>query len=268
MGRFRAALPQLGGGLFFAGGGGEWDALRTIEGRAALREHLLGLLELARALDAGFVLNVPVFQHTGLPLAAAEVEAIDRRAIAFAVELRDAAALERPVVLSATLGPFPDVSQLRWLAASEIDLVCGPAFSSAAKAIGFVEAARAAGLPVAVTLAIDPAGHLADGKSLREAVEAIDGVTGAQAAWFSVRCGDPAQLAAALDGGGWTGRIRGIETAAPSTGAIPPAALRRACAGLAERAPRIAIAGLAGGSNLRLAAAMAQALREAAPVPA
>jgi hypothetical protein len=35
-------LPQLGGNLFLADGGGEGEALRTIEGRTALREHLLG----------------------------------------------------------------------------------------------------------------------------------------------------------------------------------------------------------------------------------
>ena len=278
MGLFRAALPEPGEGLVLADGGGDWEALRTIEGRGALREHLLGLIELASALDAGFILDAPIFQCIGLPIGAAEVEAIDRRAIAFAVELRDAAALDRPMALGATLGPCPDwdgewrivgdeaerlfVAQMRWLAKSEIDIVGGPAFSGAARAAAFVEAACDAGLRVAVTLEIDSAGRLADGRTLREAVETIDGFPGVQAAWFTVRCADPAHLSAALDGGGWARRIRGIDAFTAPGAAIPPEALRRTCAALARKAPWIGIVQLGSGRNLRHAAAMARSLRE------
>lgn len=276
MDSLRTAFPDLEDGLFLADGGGNWDALRTIEGRAALREHLLGLIELARALDAGFILDAPVFQCSGLPIGTAEVEAIDRRAIAFAAELRDAAALERRVVLGATLGPCPDwdgewrivgdeaerlfVAQMRWLANSGIELVGGPAFSGTARAAAFAEAAGDAGLQVAVTLEIDSAGRLADGQPLREAVEAVDACTGAHPAWFTVRCANPAHLAAALDGP-WAQRVRGIEAFTGPGAALPPEALRRACDELARKAPWIGIVQLGGGRNLRSAAALARALR-------
>lgn len=284
MGTSRAAVPDLEQGLVLADGGGEWEALRTIEGRGALREHLLGLIELARALDAGFVLDAPIFQCRGLPIRAAEAQAIDRRAIEFAAALRDEAALGRTVLLNATLEPCPGwegewpvvgdeserlfVSQLRWLSESAVDLVSGPAFGRAGQAAAFVEAARAVGLPVAVTLALDSSGWLADGKALRETVEAIDRTTGAAAAWFTVRCADPAHLLAALDTGDWTRRVRGIQIEAGTMESPEPAALRRAYQDLAERAPWLNIAGLSGGQGLRHAAAQARALRYSETVAA
>ncbi len=285
MGLQRETLPSAGNGLFLADGGGEWEALRTIEGRAALREHLLGLLELARALDAGFILDAPVYQARGLPLSEAEAEAIDRQAIAFAEDLREAAALPRPVLLQATLTAFPEwdgewriandaaerlvLRQLGRFAASGIELVGGPAFSSAARAVSFIEAVHAAGLPVAVTFAIDGQGRLADGQPLAEAVEAADAFTGAEAAWFGVQCADPAHLLVALRSeGGWTRRLRGLRIEPAGEGAADPVALRRSYAALAAGAPGIAIAGLAGGRGLRHAAAMARAWRERTAVGA
>jgi homocysteine S-methyltransferase len=267
----------MGNGLFLADGGGEWEALREMQGRAALREHLLGLLELARALDAGFILDAPVYQSRGLPLSATEAEAIDQWAIAFASELREAAALSHPVLLQVTLSSFPEwagewrivndeterllMRQLGRLTTSGIDLVGGPAFSDAGRAVAFIETVGAAGLPVVVTLAIDTQGRLGDGQPLREAIEAVDAFTGAEAAWFGVRCADPAHLVTALAGeGGWARRIRAlrIEHGDP---AADPTDLRRSYAELAARAPSVEIADLAGGQGLRHAAAMARALR-------
>lgn len=272
------AVPVLEDGLTLADGGGAWEALRTIEGCAALREHLLGLTELARALDAGFVLDAPIFQCRGLPIRAGEAEAIDRRAIEFAAALRDEAALGRPLLLRATLEPCPGwegewpvvgdeaerlfVSQLRWLSESTIDLVSGPAFARAGQAAAFVEAARAVGLPVAVTLAPGADGRLGD------MVEAIETATGAAPAWYAVRCADPAQALAALEDAPWARRVRGIELEPGPAEAPEPEALRRTYAALAERAPWITLASLSGAQGLRHVAAMARALREAAAVAA
>lgn len=259
MGRFRAQLPQLGGDLFFAGGGGEWEDLRTIEGRWAMRERVLGLAELARTLGAGLVIDAPVFQCRSLPIAADEAEAADRRALAFAVEMRDEASLAQPVVLNARLGCRPDIggevkrlfaAQLRWLASSEIDLVSSPVFHDAERAIAFVEEVGGAGLPTVVTLA---------GENLRDMIEVIDAATDAKTAWFSIDCADPTELLAGLDGQGWTRRIRGIEVSPMLSLSPTSEALRGAYRELAERAPWIAIAG---GGNVRQIAAMARAFRE------
>lgn len=266
MGRSRARLPQLGGDLFLAGGGADWEDLRTIEGRAVQFERALGLAELARALGAGFVIDAPVFQCRTLPIAADEAEVADRRALGFALELREAAALDRPVILNATLGHCPDIggeakrlftAQLRWLASSEIDMVSSPVFRDAERAVAFAEAVQAVGMPVAVTLEA--------GDGLRRTIEEIDAANDEQAAWFAIRCSDPAQLLAELDGQGWTRRIRGLEVMPQPSLSPPSGALRGAYRQLAERAPWIAIAG---GGNLRHIAAMAAALREASAVPA
>ncbi len=281
MARYRTALLQLDGGLFLADGGREEAALRTMEERVLLRERLLGLLELAGALGAGFILDAPLPSKDRLPPSAAEAEAADLEAVAFAAGLRDEAALERPVVLNATFASCPDwdgewhivadeadrlfVSRLGWLARSEIDMVSGPALGDAARAVGFVEAVCAAELPVAAALSVDSNGRLADGQPLREAVEAVDAFTGAAAVWFTVCCADPAHLAAALDGSeGWNRRIRGLRVEPAFPDEIAAASLRGSYAELAGKAPWIAIADLAGGSNLRHVAAMARAIRDAA----
>jgi S-methylmethionine-dependent homocysteine/selenocysteine methylase len=110
---------------------------------------------------------------------------------------------------------------------------------------------------------------LADGQPLREAIEAADAFTGAQAAWFTVHCADPAHLLAALDGdGSWARRVRGIRARPAFPDAAGSEAIRRTYTRLAERAPWLTIADLSGGRNLRHAAAMAWALREGAAVPA
>ena len=276
----REASPSAGSGWFLADGGGDWQALRSVAGRSALREHLLGLLELARTLDAGFILDVPVYRGHGLPLPAAEIAAIDLQAIAFARELRAAAASSRPVLLRATLAPFPEwngewriagdeddrlpMRQFGRLAASGIDLVGGPAFAAAAVAANFIEAARGAGLAVAPVFAIDGQGCLADGQPLGEAIEAADTSTLGEAAWFGVQCAGPDDLLAPLVGDpAWSRRIRSLRV---EQAGGDPVKLRQSYAELATRAPWIGIADLAGGRALRHAAAMAGARRQPAAV--
>ena len=112
------SLPQLAGDrMFLADGGLEttlvfhrgielpefaaFPLLGTAEGRAALRDYFAGYLAIAREHDAGFVLDTATWRANPdwgarLGYDAAALDRVNRAAVAFARELRDAAT-GRPV---------------------------------------------------------------------------------------------------------------------------------------------------------------------------
>jgi S-methylmethionine-dependent homocysteine/selenocysteine methylase len=81
----------------------------------------------------------------------------------------------------------------------------------AAEAIGVARAARAAGLPVALSFTVETDGRLPSGQPLGEAVEEVDDATRAAPAYYMINCAHPTHFAGVLgDGRGWAARIRGV----------------------------------------------------------
>jgi len=79
------------------------------------------------------------------------------------------------------------------------------------EAIGIVEAARHAGIPVAVSFTVETDGRLPDGTTLGDAIQRVDEATEGAAAYFGVNCAHPTHLDGALDGGTpWAPRLRGL----------------------------------------------------------
>ena len=299
MTRFRNALPQLSGDLFLTDAGLETDlifnhgieirefAAHTLlpdpTGRAAIERYFEGFLGLARETNAGFILDTVTWKahrHWAVDLGETpeQLRAANEQAVALADGLRDRAGNPRPVVLNAVIGPRGDAyrperrieaadaeayyaEQLGWLAPTETDMVTGLTFTQASEATGLVRAARAAGLPVAVSFTVETDGRLPDGQPLGEAIEQVDAETGGETAYFMVNCAHPDHFADALTGD-WTRRIRGVRAnasrrshaeldEAPELDTGNPHELGRLYAELLERLPWLNVFGGCCGSDLR-----------------
>lgn len=247
--RYRAALPQLEGGLFLCDAGVETDlifnhgieirefAAHTLlpdpENREAVAGYLRGFLRLARETGAGFVLDSQTWKahsHWGEDLGEGpeELRAANHAAIAFIADLRDEFATnDGPVVLNGVIGPRGDAyapdahvaateaaayhaEQLGWLAETDVDMVTGLTFTQSDEAIGLVRAARRLGIPVVVSFTLETDGRLPTGQPLGEAITAVDDATDAGAAYFMLNCAHPDHFAHVLADDDWARRIRGI----------------------------------------------------------
>ncbi len=245
--RFRAALPQLEGGIFLTDAGLETDlifnrgipirefAAHTLfdepGGAQALADYFRGFLDLARECDTGFILDSQTWKahpHWAADLGASleELRRANETSLRFISGLRDELHHARPIVLNAVVGPRGDAytstgemspdaaedyhsTQLGWLAQTEADMVTALTFTSAQEAIGFVRAAHLVGLPAVVSFTVETDGRLPTGQPLGEAVEVVDDATAGLAQYFMVNCAHPDHFASTLEGP-WTRRIRGI----------------------------------------------------------
>lgn len=170
----------------------------------------------ARAAGAGLMLETPTWRAnpdwaTGLGYDAAQLEAANRRA----VELVQSVAAEVDVeatLISGVVGPRGDgylaagadpdqaaeyhSAQVRAFAAAAVDVVHAMTMTEPAEALGVVRAARAAGVPVAVSFTVDTDGRLPDGTTLRDAVLAVDAAEAPD--WYGVNCAHPLHVSPAL----------------------------------------------------------------------
>lgn len=249
MANYRNALPQLSGELFLTDAGLETDlifnhgieirefAAHTLlpdaAGREALASYFRGFLSLAREMETGFILDSQTWKahtHWAEDLGASEDElrAANSEAIAFIAQLRDAFSTNaKPIVLNGVIGPRGDAyapevevavheaeqyhaKQLDWLAETDIDMVTALTFTQSDEAIGFVRAARRAGLPVVVSFTVETDGNLPTGQPLKEAIGAVDQATNSSAAYFMVNCAHPDHFSRILEDADWARRIRGI----------------------------------------------------------
>jgi homocysteine S-methyltransferase len=99
--------------------------------------------------------------------------------------------------------------QVQALAQAGADIVSAYTLTSVGEATGIVRAARAAGIPVAISFTVETDGRLAGGETLAEAIVAVDAAASPE--YFQVNCAHPVHLAAALaEPGEWRERIRGV----------------------------------------------------------
>jgi homocysteine S-methyltransferase len=100
--------------------------------------------------------------------------------------------------------------QIEWLAETEVDMVTAMTFPQSSEAIGVVRAARAAGLPAAISFTVETDGNLPTGQPLGEAICSVDDATNGAAAYFMVNCAHPDHFFHVLNGADWARRIRGL----------------------------------------------------------
>jgi S-methylmethionine-dependent homocysteine/selenocysteine methylase len=246
--KYRSGLPQLvDSRLFLTDGGVETDLifrqgfdlphfaafplLDDPEGVAALRSYYLRSMQAAIDAQAGFVLEAATWRASrdwGSQLgfdAAALVES-NRKAVDQLIALRaEVGEAAGPVVVSACIGPRGDAyqpeelmtpaeakayhaEQIETLATTDVDMVSALTLTYAAEAIGIVQAAQDADLPVAISFTVETDGRLPDGSSLAAAVRQVDEATGLAAAYYGINCAHPTHFEGVLVAGEpWTERI-------------------------------------------------------------
>lgn len=301
MSRYRSLLPQLSGGLYLADGGVETDLIfnRGVEirefaahtllahaaGREALASYFRPFLALAHDRGTGFILDSQTWKAhlhwaSSLGETEAQLRAANRDSVGFIAGLREEfAANAGPIVLNGIVGPTSDAyrperrvqaqeaesyhaRQLGWLADTEVDMVTATTFPHADEAIGFVRAARSAGLPAVVSFTVETDGLLPTGEPLADAVRRVDDATGGGAAYFHVNCAHPDHFFHVFDAADWTRRVRGIRCnasrlshaeldACTTLDAGDPEELGRSYRKLLQHMPWINVLGGCCGSDLR-----------------
>jgi homocysteine S-methyltransferase len=210
-----------------------FDLLKDDDGAEELRGYFRTYLELAREYGVGFVLDTATWRAN--PDWAAQLgyspEALDeanRRAVTLARELRDAYADVDPIVIEGVVGPRDDGyaptttmtaadaedyhrRQVATFADAGVDIVAAITMTYPEEATGIARAARAAGVPAAISFTVETDGRLPNGMSLRDAIERVDAETDSYPAYFMVNCAHPTHFEDVLDGeGAWAERIQGL----------------------------------------------------------
>lgn len=247
---YRDHLPQLDGELFLTDGGMEttlvfkegielpefasFPLLKDESGRTTLRNYFTPYIEVARELNANLLLETATWRASSdwgrkLGFDAEEMTLFNRRSVDMLLPIRALLASEGiKVVISGNIGPRGDgyvageqmsaeeaeayhASQIQTFADSEADMVCVLTLTYADEAIGIARAAKAAGMPVAISFTLETDGRLPNGETLGDAIEAVDRATDSYPAYFMVNCAHPTHFAHLFDQPqAWHKRIRGI----------------------------------------------------------
>jgi S-methylmethionine-dependent homocysteine/selenocysteine methylase len=245
-----STLPHLDRGLHVTDGGLEtvlvfhdgldlpqfaaFPLLATDEGTARLRAYYDPYAEIAVEHGAGLVLESPTWRASsnwaevlGIPLD--ELDELNRRAIALLEDVRDAYA-DRidSIVISGCIGPEGDgyspatrltaeaaeayhAQQIGVFVDAGVDLVTALTMTYAEEAIGITRAARARGVPVAISFTVETDGRLPSGQPLADAVAQVDAATGGGPDYYMVNCAHPTHFADVLEqDAAWVDRIRGV----------------------------------------------------------
>jgi S-methylmethionine-dependent homocysteine/selenocysteine methylase len=309
----RQSLPQLSGtGLFVTDGGLETELvfhdgidlpcfaafplLDNPDTRERLRRYYDGYLDIARKLNAGFVVETPTWRANPdwagqLGYSLEELDTANRSAVTLAEEVRTAAAADGiTVVVSGCVGPRGDgydpgeamtpeeaeryhAVQIGTFADTTADQVTAITMTNAEEAIGVVRAALAAGIPAAISFTIETDGRLPTGQRLREAIEQVDSATETGAAYFMLNCAHPSHFAEALaQEGPWRQRLVGLRANASSKSHAEldeateldegdPTDLAARHAALRDRLPAVTVLGGCCGTDARHVAAICSAWR-------
>jgi S-methylmethionine-dependent homocysteine/selenocysteine methylase len=304
-------LPQLRGDRVFLTDGGlettlvfhrgidlplfaAFPLLDDAEGRAVLRDYFAPYLAAARERGAGFLLDTVTWRANrdwGAQLGydAAELDRVNRDAVAFAQELRASVAdAPEPILIAGVVGPRGDgyvvdslmsaeeaqayhADQGRSFAAAGADFVAAITMTYAEEAIGIARAAAAAGIPAAISFTVETDGRLPSGQALGDAIEQVDAETLGSPAYYMVNCAHPSHFASVVaDGGAWRGRIAGLRANASAKSHAEldeaeeldegdPRELAAGCAALRASLPNVTVLGGCCGTDERHVAAVASA---------
>jgi homocysteine S-methyltransferase len=249
MAKYRNDLPQRHGGTFLTDGGMEttlifhdgvdlphfasFVLMETARGRALLAKYYESYLAIARRQGVGFVLDSPTWRANpdwGLKLGygAAALKAVNASSVAFLKGLRAKwESPQTPCVISGAIGPRGDgyragnmdadeaetyhAPQIEAFAEAGADMTTAFTLNTANEAVGIARAARAIGLPCAISFTVETDGKLANGQTLREAIEAVDRATQNAPEYFMVNCAHPTHFEQALQADeAWMERIHGV----------------------------------------------------------
>lgn len=309
MAMYRNSLSQMSGERFLTDGGMETDLiflqgfdlpnfssfvlLDSKDGRAALVRYYEGFLSLARDRGLGFVLDTATWRanpdwgrligYDLERLAAVNVEAV-RLVAALRAKWEAPSA---PIILSGVIGPRGDgyrsgkieireaedyhAFQVETFRSTQADMVSAFTMNTVGEAAGIARVAKAQAMPCTISFTVETDGRLADGTSLRAAIEATDEATDGSPLYYMINCAHPTHFQHALARGeDWVERIQGVRANASAkshaeldesetldAGDIPD--LGRRYRALIEAFPRIRIWGGCCGTDHRHLAAICEA---------
>ncbi len=204
--------------------------LDDLRGRAALTRYFTTILDMAKSLDTGAVLDTVTWRASYgwgnvMGLSPMEIDNANREAAAFAINLRDTRP-DQDIVVNGVVGPHGDAyapdciltadqaqayhaPQIDTLANAGVQMITAMTISSTGEATGIAQAARAAGLPVALSFTVETDGRLISGMSLEQAIAETDLATDGYPAWYGINCAHPDHFRAVLNGS-WVTRIGAV----------------------------------------------------------
>ena len=250
MARYRNNLPQLSGDFFLTDGGLEttlifheglelpefaaYDLLKHDDGYEALLKYFRTYAALARDHEVGFILESPTWRTnldwgTKLGDSNEALAEMNRKAIALLRTVRNEYENDKtPMVISGCVGPRGDgynpamlmteeeaeryhAHQIETFSETDADMVAAITMTHVEEAIGIARAARAAGMPVAISFTVETDGRLPSGQPLKDAIEQVDAATDNMPAYYMINCAHPTHFEDPLAAGeAWTQRIRGL----------------------------------------------------------
>jgi homocysteine S-methyltransferase len=251
MAKYRNRLPQLAGnGIFLTDGGMEttmifhegidlpyfavFNMMQSESGVAKVRDYYRRYAEMARRSSVGFVLESPTWRANldwaaKLGYSKQDLADINRRSIELMAELRrELETPKSPMVISGAIGPRGDgyrqdnmmscaeatdyhIEQIRIFADSEADMASAFTLNYVEEAVGIAQAAKAAGIPVAISFTLETDGKLPTGQSLKDAILQVDAETQSAPAYYMINCAHPSHFERALaNNEAWLKRLRGI----------------------------------------------------------
>jgi S-methylmethionine-dependent homocysteine/selenocysteine methylase len=317
MSKYRKRLPHLGEEVFLTDGGLEttlifhdgvelpcfaaFDLLKSDDGTKTLRRYFERYARIAREQERGLLLETPTWRANPdwgarLGYDAAALADVNRRSVGLLLEIREGFESRRtPIVISGNLGPRGDgyvpgarmsadaarayhAAQVETFAGTEADMVAAFTMNYPEEAIGIAQAAKDAGMPVAISFTTETDGRLPSGIPLVDAIAWTDDETEGHPAYYMINCAHPTHLVGALEEeGGWRDRVRGLRAnasrrshaeldASPELDAGDPDELAREYQGLHAVFRRLAVVGGCCGTDHRHVDAIGRAMSGAGEV--
>ena len=208
--------------------------VETEEGRNALEEYFDKFAIIARDSGRGFFLDTASWRlNSGwapkLGLDEDDLIKANRSSTQFARKYRDVRELDDlPMVLNGSVGPSGDGytieakltpaeaegihrTQISTFAREGVDLVSAITMTHTGEAIGAVNAAREADVPISISFTVETDGRLPSGQPLNEAIEEVDSETGNATLYFMINCAHPDHFGHVLEADTeWMKRIGGL----------------------------------------------------------
>lgn len=207
--------------------------LDSADGQAALSRYYSDYLDIARLAEAPLLLETPTWRANPdhaevLGYGRTDLDRINRQSVEFLLDLASSLGASAPEwSVGGIVGPRgdgyrsegpidPDEAaeyhrpQLEAFRAAGADRATVLTLTEVGEAVGIVNAATDVGIPSGIGFTVETDGHLPDGTSLKEAINAVDSATGSAAAYFVINCAHPKHISAGMDGGSWTDRVGGL----------------------------------------------------------
>ena len=303
MSKYRRALPQMAGKLCVTDGGLETvlvfqkgieiaefaavDLMRRPEGPSILDDYAQPYLDIALRNRLGLVFESATWRASRdwAPKIGfadeAELADANREAVELVASMRAGHETpDTPIVISGCIGPRGDgydpgkimsvgeaqdyhAFQVGIFAASPCDLVSAITMTNANEALGIVNAAKAARMPVVISFTVETDGRLPTGQDLGDAIAEVDAATDAYAAYYMINCAHPTHFAETISSGGtWVSRLRGVRANASKCSHAEldnsetldtgdPAELGREMAAIRRHLPHITVLGGCCGTDHR-----------------